>query len=419
MNVDCQRVETKHKHLVIDEPREMSDAAHENAPDGKRTRKVALAEPVRAKIGEELEEMGYEVVEITLDDETGEPRIPEDVDAFFMMSLPGAMFNKPNSMLSEEERERKMEVGKSVLLPRVKSGGWVHVPSAGLNHVSKIFEETSFVTGKAVQVGGEERGIRLTHNPGVQGLPMAEYVVAHVLSIAKKIPKHIEMQKAHIWEKVTQRSPSRDTIGILGCGGIGMHTAKLIRAFGIRILATKRSVTSHIITAEAGSEQSEASGLSGSEMSLVDEWFPSDDESMMEVFKRSTYVVCCLPLTPTTGACITTRHFEALGGDGFFINVSRGDVVDQDALIAALESETIAGAVLDVVSPEPLPVGHKLWDCKNCHITAHDSWKTTESVDRIYENFLDNARRFIAEDDMVAEVVDLHRSISFNKIEIS
>ena len=85
---------------------------------------------------------------------------------------------------------------------------------------------------------------------------------------------------------------------------------------------------------------------------------------------------------------------------------------------AALESETIAGAVLDVTSPEPLPKGHPLWTTKNCYITAHDSWKTLESEDRNYDFFVDNARRFIAEDDMVAEVVDLHRSISFNKLEI-
>ena len=335
-----------------------------------------------------------------------------------MMGLPG-VFKKPNSMLSQEERDRKQEVGRTVLLPRVKSGGWVHVPSAGLNHVSKIFEGTAFVAGKGALADAEgPRGIRLTHNPGVQGLPMAEYVVAHVLSIAKRIPQHIEMQRAHVWEKVMQRSPSRDTIGILGCGGIGMYTAKLLRAFGIRVLATKRSVKRHLLTAGAGADVGEANGLGEGEMSLVDEWFPADDESMLEVFKRSTYVVCCLPLTPTTGQCITTRHFEALGAESYFINVSRGDVIDQDALIAALESETIAGAVLDVTTPEPLPKGHPLWTTKNCYITAHDSWKTLESEDRNYDFFVDNARRFIAEDDMVAEVVDLHRSISFNKLEI-
>ena len=80
---------------------------------------------------------------------------------------------------------------------------------------------------------------------------------------------------------------------------------------------------------------------------------------MLEVFRRSTYVLCCLPLTPATTKCITTRHFEALGGDSYFINVSRGDVVDQDALVDALEAGTIAGAVLDVTSPEPLPEGHR------------------------------------------------------------
>ena len=114
-------------------------------------------------------------------------------------------------------------------------------------------------------------------------------------------------------------------------------------------MATKRSVKAHLVT--EGATEAERRQLDENERTLVDEWYPADDRSMLEVFRRSTYVLCCLPLTPATRACITTRHFEALGAESYFINVSRGDVVDQDALIAALEGGTIAGAVLDVVRP--------------------------------------------------------------------
>ena len=366
------------------------------------TKTIAVSESVRDKIGDALKDMGYTVVVVSCSSED-EPVIEEDaVDAMFLMSFPG-IFSKPNSMLSAAERERKMVVGRDIIVPKVKQ--WVHVPSAGLNHVSKMFENSSFMTS-----GTEKDGaIKLTHTPGVQGLPMGEYCVAHILSSAKKIPAHMVAQNEQLWSgsmKIKQCSLRDQVVGILGCGGIGLHVARLMKGFGVTTLGTKRAVKAHFKSADNDSLDEYDS--------LVTEWYPSDEASMIEVFSRSDYVVCCLPLSPATKHCITTRHFEKLGIDGTFINVSRGDVVDQDALIDALEKETIGCAILDVTSPEPLPTDHQLWTTKNVSITAHDSWKTNESEERILENFLDNARRFINDEALVAEVEHLDNAVSHN-----
>ena len=137
---------------------------------------------------------------------------------------------------------------------------------------------------------------------------------------------------------------------------------------------------------------------------------------MIDVFRRSDYVICCLPLTTETKHCISRRHFEALGSDGWFINISRGDVVDQESMLDALNSGLIGGAVLDVTSPEPLPPGHALWSARNCYITPHSSWKTEATTIREDRNFLENARRFINEESLIAEVTSISDAKSENKV---
>ena len=291
---------------------------------------MAVTSSIKEKMGERLEKLGYTLVEVTWDDRD-EPRLLEEVDCLFF-SLD--FFKAVPSDLTKEQHERRREVGRDMIVPKVRH--WVHVPSAGLNHWQDIFAGTRLATTEERRgEAGKDGTLVLTHGAGVMGLPMGEYCVSHILSIAKRIPLHIDMQREQKWEKVMQRGLSSDVLGILGCGGafafnfltqflhqpshvdvkavadsvrthahpaaqptnhekmtnsielsgcalprasppssaigIGLHTARLLRAFGTRILATKRSVKAHLVTAEATEE--ERLQLDDNETELVDEWY--------------------------------------------------------------------------------------------------------------------------------------------------
>ena len=224
--------------------------------DGGMAVTLAVTRSIRERMGARLEEMGYTLVEVTWDEDSGEPRLEEEVDCLFF-SLD--FFKAVPSDLTREQHERRRAVGRDLIVPRVRH--WVHVPSAGLNHWQDIFASTRLATTeqRRGEEAGADRTLILTHGAGVMGLPMGEYCVSHILyararpsapaapaparrvsarapgltasrparphdggrdrSIAKRIPLHIDMQREQRWEKVTQRGLSNDVLGILGCGG--------------------------------------------------------------------------------------------------------------------------------------------------------------------------------------------------------
>ena len=258
---------------------------------------------------------------------------------------------------------------------------WIHVPSAGLDAWFTILENIG-----AKLAAGDMNGVKLTHSPGVHGTAMGEYVAAHVLSQAKRIPYHLDLQQQKVWGKVMQKGLSGATLGILGCGGIGLNAAKMLKPFGMKIIATKRSITAHIATADVASYVD--AGLTDVEVAYIDDFYPPSDT--LAVCEMSDYVVCCLPNTADTRELIDKEYLNKIGKEGTFINVSRGEVVNQEDLIEALNSGSLGGAVLDVTTPEPLPKGHPLWTAKNVVITPHDSWNSPVSMQNIVINFLAN-----------------------------
>ena len=375
----------------------------DRSADHGRGLRMALSRKAQADYGEALEALGYTLVEIThSEDEDGDlmPEIEGDVDGlYFTWDVFPSAAGTPDFFKSP----KKVAHARDVVVPRVKAG-WVHAPSAGLDTWAEVFSASA--------LDGTEGGIRLTHSPVVWGYAMGEYCCAHVLSLAKLIPAHIEQHKERTWKTIMQRSLNTQTLGILGCGGIGLHTAKLIRGFGMRIIGTTRRCEGHTVSADVPAGEGP---LSPDELALIDEWFPADEAGTLELLRRSDFCICCLPLTPATREVISSRHFEALGAEGYFINVARGDVVDQDALIAALNSGTIAGAVVDVTTPEPLPPEHPLWLAKNLLITPHDSPAAQATFARGAEYFLAQARRNIKKEPLAALVSDVANAVSSNK----
>jgi phosphoglycerate dehydrogenase-like enzyme len=166
------------------------------------------------------------------------------------------------------------------------------------------------------------------------------------------------------------------TLGVVGLGAIGKEVSRLARAFGMRVIATKRSAV-----------DSEASAF-------ADEVLPAS--KLPYLLGESDYVVLSLAATEETRGYISSAELRLMKPTAMLINISRGYVVDTDALAQALKEGWIAGAALDVASPEPLPAEHELWRMPNVFISPHMSSATDLYMERLTDLFCDNLRRYIS-----------------------
>ena len=235
---------------------------------------------------------------------------------------------------------------------------WFHSSSAGIS--GAIYQEPL------------DRGAILTHSPGLHAQPMAEYVFAYLLRHLKRMPEHDAAQARHEWIDITSGELLDKTIGIVGLGGIGLELARLAKAFRMRVLATKRTPI---------------------DAPNVDEILPPD--RLQDLLHAADFVLITVPFTDETAGLIGAAEFAAMKPDALFLNVARGQVVDEPALIEALRHGRIAGAILDVVSQEPLSPDSPLWDLPNCIITPHNSSRTPYAGPRTTELFLQNLARYL------------------------
>ena len=250
-------------------------------------------------------------------------------------------------------------VGALVAAGRVK---WAHLCASGLD-VPIFF---------SVMRACVERDAKITHCPGVYGRPMGEYVLAHMLSINRRLPEHAENQRRKVYKPLMQKELTGCTVAIVGAGGIGAEVARLCKAFGMRVVGTRRRA------APAPN---------------FDAMMPAD-AGLEAVVDGADFVVVALPHTPATRRCVGASVLAAMKPDAWLVNVSRGGVVDDAALFAALKDDAgIAGAVLDVFSTEPLPSESELWDLPNVVITPHDSYKTTRAAVDNHRYWIDNVAR--------------------------
>ena len=227
----------------------------------------------------------------------------------------------------------------------------------------------------------DREGVRLTNAAGVHAEPIAQYVLAYMLQRVKRIPVHAESQRNHQWQPIGGGELTNLTCGIVGLGGIGAAVARLAKAFGMQVLATKRTPVD---------DQN------------VDRLLSPDD--LPTLLQDSDFVVLALPMSEETRGLIGADELALMRERAVLINVARGGVLDEPALIEALNERRIGGAVLDVASQEPLPKNSPLWDLPNCVVTPHASAWSPLGGARQAELFLDNLARFVARDPLVNEV---------------
>jgi glyoxylate/hydroxypyruvate reductase len=222
--------------------------------------------------------------------------------------------------------------------------------------------------------GALER-VTITTSSGVHAIPLAEFAVLGLLTIAKDLPRFAEDQRARAWPEV--RRPLREldgqTLFLVGLGEIGRETARLAKAFGMRTVGIRRSRRPPPAHVDEVHGPDELAGLAG----------------------RADAMVVSLPLTEETAGMIDRATIERLPPSCIFVNVGRGGVVDEPALVEALRAGRIAGAVLDVFATEPLPQDSPLWGLPNVLVTPHAVALSARENQRIVELFVANLRRYL------------------------
>jgi phosphoglycerate dehydrogenase-like enzyme len=200
--------------------------------------------------------------------------------------------------------------------------------------------------------------------------------MASVLFFAKDLRRMLRQQAARTWEPFDVEWAYGKTMGIVGYGDIGRACAEKAKAFGMKVLALRRR-------AELSREDP-----------LVDEVVPV--EAKTALMTRSDYVVVAAPLTPETRGLVNEADIRAMKATGVFINVGRGPIVDEKALVLALAEGRIRGAALDVFETEPLPAEHPFFALENVLLSPHCADHTPEWLDDAMRFYLENLARFRA-----------------------
>jgi phosphoglycerate dehydrogenase-like enzyme len=236
---------------------------------------------------------------------------------------------------------------------------WVHSRSAGLDSV--LFPELI------------ASDVPLTNGRGVFSQSLGEFALAAILYFAKDFRRMVRNQIAGVWEQFDVEEIDTQTVGIVGYGDIGRAVAKRVHPMGMQVLATKRH-------APPGSDPN------------VDQFYKPED--LMEMLGRCDYVVVSLPLTPETHHIISDAQFATMKPTAVIINVGRGPVIDEAAMVRALTAKRIKGAGLDVFEKEPLPPGDPMYKLENVLLSPHCADHTAQWLNQAMRFFLEQDRRF-------------------------
>ena len=225
-------------------------------------------------------------------------------------------------------------------------------------------------------VGERRPDLLLTTASGVHEIPISEHIVAMILHFTRGFDKAVRNQAESRWERYRADEANGKTVCIIGYGPIARRAAKLCKALGMRVIVVRASIAEQ----QPGFEATER-------------FYPPAD--LNEVLGNSDYVVIAAPHTPRTDKMIRSEQFRAMKREAVLINVSRGSLVDEADMIAALREGLIAGAGLDVFEQEPLPESSPLWQMPNVLITPHVSGSNPYYDSRVTRLFVDNLALYL------------------------
>ena len=243
---------------------------------------------------------------------------------------------------------------------------WMHTFSAGV-------DDTFFASLL-------ERGVRLTTSSGAQAVPIAQTVILYLLALSRDLPGWLVDQQQRRWNPRSIRELTGLHLGVIGLGPIGEEVARLGAAMGMKVTGLRRE--------PRGDELCETRPM----------------EALAELLPEVDALVMAVPLTEATRNLMDAAAFEALKPGALFVNVARGEVVDEEALIAALRDGRLGGAGLDVFREEPLAADSPLWAMPNVLITPHSSGTCPGNQLRASEIFLHNLRAYVEGGPLLNEV---------------
>lgn len=284
-----------------------------------------------------------------------EPHLPAEIQPRFYTSVEELLALAPEAEIGWFDLDKKEPMVDAVT--RAEKLRWLNSIYAGLDFLPLDLLD--------------RRGVTITNGAGINAITIAEYVVMLMLAHAKGYREVVRAQDRHEW---LMDSPGKIELAgsralLLGLGAIGGLIKTRLEAFDVEVVPVRRS---------------------GGEGALgPDEW-----RGRLGGFD---WVILAVPATPETDAMIGRAELAAMKDSAVLVNIARGAVVDQPALIEALEAKAIGGALLDVTTPEPLPADHPLWDLPNAQVTMHLSGRAqTMMFRRSAERFVANCRRYIA-----------------------
>jgi len=217
-----------------------------------------------------------------------------------------------------------------------------------------------------------QKSVLLTSTRGIHGPQMSEFAMLLMLALTRRFPDTVRNQDKAVWDRWPAELLWQKKVGILGLGTVGEEIARKCKAFGMSVYAVNRSKK---------------------QLDVVDRFFGL--EGLLTMAREVDYFIIVVPLTPDTRGMVGAEVLSAMKPTAFLLNLARGAVVDEKALIQALESGTIAGAALDVFNEVPLPQSHPFWKMRNVIVTPHVGGTSVSYVRQVLPIFQENLRRYL------------------------
>ncbi|MDP2968920.1 MAG: D-2-hydroxyacid dehydrogenase [Deltaproteobacteria bacterium] len=279
-----------------------------------------------------------------------------------------SQFPEVSILATKEEKEAGEIIDKAEILftGKISDGlikkastlQWIQAKTTGVDYL--------------INLPSLRKEVLLTSTRGIHGPQMSEMAILLMLALNRNFPQIVRNQAQRVWSRWPGKLLHRKKVGILGVGVIGEEIAHKCKAFGMTVYGidiVKRKVE------------------------VVDHFY--GPEELLQVISVVDYFIIVAPLTPETRNMIGLEALSTMGPTTFLINLGRGEIVDEDALVQVLKARKIAGAALDVFWEEPLPKDHPLWKFKNVIITPHMGGVSDIYMEQVLSIFEENLRRFL------------------------